>query len=226
MSENVGVGMQMLKGVVDDEWIQRMTEYHDKMVIDGILSYPMIPFVKDKRIRPEVHMATGKLTIVFETQNSYNGTITLTPEQFEKFKAHTSDIMSFAICIRDKIPIEVPEGQSPNDGWYFKLLTIDENIVVRLRWNVEQGTGLVTLMGTGKHFTMSAGSFIHFKNFICGKLTNAVRMWQVALCSTEILRASLASTFIPENYFMAPRPTMQDPVELENFADEFFTQAV
>jgi hypothetical protein len=47
----------MLKGVVDEGWVQRMIEYHDKMVMDGILSYPLIPFVKDKRIRPEVHMA-------------------------------------------------------------------------------------------------------------------------------------------------------------------------
>jgi hypothetical protein len=79
-------------------------------------------------------------------------------------------------------------------------------------------------MGTGKHFTMSAGSFIHFKNFVCNKLTNAVQMWQAALTSTEILRASFASTFIPENYFMNPRPVVEDPVELETFQNDFFTQ--
>jgi hypothetical protein len=54
------------------------------------------------------------------------------PEQFETFKNHTEDIMSFAVSIRDKIPIEAPEGQTSNDGWNFKLLPIDENINVRL----------------------------------------------------------------------------------------------
>jgi hypothetical protein len=224
MSENLG--FQLLKGITDEAWVKRMTEYHDKMVMDGVLSYPLIPFVKNKRIRPEVHMATGQLTIIFETHNVAAGTIVLTPEQFETFKSYAEDIMSFAISIRDKIPIEVPEGQTPNFGWNFKLLPIDENINVRLRWNVEQGTGLVTLMGLGKHFTMAAGSYIHFKNFICNKLTNAVRMWQVALSSTEILRASLASTFMPEKYFMNPQPVLQDPVEFETFQNDFFGKKI
>jgi hypothetical protein len=55
----------MLKGVIDEGWVQRMITYHDKMVMDGILSYALIPFVKDKPVHPEVHIATGKLTIIF-----------------------------------------------------------------------------------------------------------------------------------------------------------------
>jgi hypothetical protein len=93
-----------------------MIGYHDKMVMDCLLSYPLIPFVKDKRIRPEVHMATGKLTIIFETQHTAGGTITLTPEQFETFKNHTEDIMSFAVSTVTRYPLRPLKGKHQTTG--------------------------------------------------------------------------------------------------------------
>jgi hypothetical protein len=174
-------------------------------------------------------MATGTLNIVFETSKSKSGSIKLTPEQFEKFKALMPDIKGFARCVKENIlppdTLLIDNYKTSDDGWSYQILPIDENINVRIRWNTEKGIGLITIMGPKKHFTMSAGSFLRFEEFICNKLTNAVRMWQDILAATVTLRASLFSTFKPEDYFMAPKPTFQDPVELEDFSNNFFNSA-
>jgi hypothetical protein len=222
MAENRG--KQMLQGILDDDWVNQMIQYHDNMVMDGVLSYPLIPFVYGKRFRPEVRMTTGELTVVFETQNAQTGTIKLTTDQFDKFKAHIPELKSFAISIRDKIPLEITNPVS-NDGWTADLLTIDENFVIKRSWNVQKGTGLIIITDDINRFSMSAGALLHFENFICGKLTNAVRMWQDMMAASVTLRESLLSTFKPEAYFMAPRPILQDPVELDAFTTEFFTSS-
>jgi hypothetical protein len=45
------------------------------------------------------------------------------------------------------------------------------------------------------------------------------------LAATVTMRASLFSTFNPEEYFMTPKPTFQDLVELEDFSNNFFNSA-
>jgi hypothetical protein len=67
------------------------------------LFYPIIPFVLGKGIHPVIHTATDTLNIVFETSKSKSGSIKLTPEQFEKFKALLPDIKGFTRCVRENI---------------------------------------------------------------------------------------------------------------------------
>jgi hypothetical protein len=94
--------------------------------------------------------------------------------------------------------------------------------MIKLRWNPAQRFSLVMLIDGQRQFTMCAGAFIRFNNFICAKVTNSVRMWEDMLGATSILRASLTSDFKPEAYLMAPIPTFQDPVEMEQFYGDFF----
>ncbi len=191
----------------------------------GVISYPLIPVVRCKRVRPEVDLGKGTITIVFDTQNWEQNSIRLTVEQFEDLKGYIPAIMSFIDRVQRGLPIEGSDVVCiSGTPWKHKALPLDENILIRLRWNEVKHFSLVTMIHGERQFTMSAGAFTHFKDFTCPKLTNAVRMWQDMLACTETLRASMLSDFKPECYFMSPRPTFQDPVQLERFCNDFFSR--
>lgn len=222
------LGLQLLVGLDETEnteWIQTMTNYHDEMVMNSLLSYPMIPLVRGKRIRPEVHLYEGTITLIFETQKWEVNSIKLTVDQFEMFNVHKPMILDFIQAVQNNTPVSFDTPISKEDGgWQSKLIRLDGNINIKLRWNEAKRYSLVGLIDDHRQFTMCAGAYIRFSDFVCTKVTNAVRMWQDVLTTTDTMRAALLSNFKPECYVLKPQHKPSDPIELEEFYKEFFGQ--
>jgi hypothetical protein len=210
------VGLQLLTGLnynANREWVQNMTEYHNHMVQNAVVSYPVYPLVLGKRVRFEAHMASGKLGIAFETEGKANLCVTLTPSEFLLMKEHEDKLMAFikAVQTKNKLPFEGPMDRE-KDGWKSKTVLLD-GFSVKMTWKDEMSQ--VVLVKGDKKFTMSAGGFTRYHDFVSNKITNAVRMWDAMLAVSANLRPSLMADYNQLECMEIDAILPRDPVEIE-----------
>jgi hypothetical protein len=210
------VGLQLLTGldyVANREWVQNMTDYHDSMVQNATVSYPIYPLVLGKRVRFEVHMAMGKVIIAFETEGKANLCIGLTPTEFMQLKDQGDKLMAFihAVQSRSKLPFEGPVDWE-KDGWKSKTLILD-GFSVKMTWKDQMSQ--VVLVKGDKKFTMSAGGYTRFYDFVSNKIINAMRMWDAILAVSANLRPSLMSSYNLHECMEIDAVLPRDSVEIE-----------
>lgn len=144
-------GLQMLVGldpVANADWINNARTYHDQVVSEQQVSYPVFPLVRGKRVRVTVNMLTGAIHVVFESQSYEEKALVLSVAELEEFQTRSGTIRK--LIRRVQTGKEAPfrdEIIEEEGGWYSHTsqFKCNSHLHLKCRWNYGKKFSLVTL---------------------------------------------------------------------------------
>ena len=194
---------QNLFSGLDDErdrnWIEAMKRQYNKCMMEGVINYPVVPVVKNKRVRIEANIYQSSLFVVLERRagNAEVG-IKLTPAQFEQLKAKYNMLRTFIKSVQSSDPSKMfgsmgLEIKKDYDGWKYCRVEIGEEIMLTLKWEEQKRQSMVKIhkgmMTEGGYWAadkeneicLSAGGMMYFMDYLSEMISENLEAWSTVV---------------------------------------------
>lgn len=144
-------GLQMLIGldpVANSDWINNARTYHDQVVSDQQVSYPVFPLVRGKRVRMTVNMLTGTIQVIFESQGHEEKSVVLSIAELEEFQTRSGIIRKLIKRVQKGKEVPYKEDVVEEEGGWYSYTTqfhCNMHLHLKCRWNYGKRFSLITL---------------------------------------------------------------------------------